>query len=517
MMTLKYLAHSSFLIGCGDLTLIFDPWLKGPAYSRQWYLWPLPADDGNTKNADAILISHGHEDHLHIESLQEFEKTLHIFFPFQWRDGIKPFLKTLGFKKITEAVSFKTYNIKNVKITYIGFSLESVIVLEYGDEVLVNINDALNSNHETAVNFILKEIKKKWPKINYLLSGWSGASYFPNQIRYPGKNNVEIGQLREQYFANNFCRFTNYLQPKFAIPFVPGFVLLKKENQWINHIKFPRENVHSYYKNLFNNNSEIKFIISYPGDIIENGQLKKYSFLHDIPEKEQYTFAYDHYRKQISESNTIGLLKDNEIDKLINDLRYWINFNKQLYHKNVLEDAAFSIRIEDAKENDFINIYFSDNRFIVERSNKPLDGRRLQINTTGEKLIYALKKIWGGDIITIGYGLTVDIYDQLTLEKNLDIVCVRLITRYPIARKDLVKFPLRALKYYTQNPKLTSIWLKQKMQLKPYVNKYPYNERDHWMTYNKCDLCAVCKMPDINFDIYVTTDNSENTVLGHVL
>lgn len=164
-----------------------------------------------------------------------------------------------------------------------------------------------------------------------------------------------------------------------------------------------------------------------------------------------------------------------------------------------------------------INIYFSDNSFILERSNKPLDGRRLQINTTGEKLIYALKKIWGGDIITIGYGLTVDISDQLTLEKNLDIVCVRLITRYPIARKDLVKFPLRALKYYTHNPKLTSIWLKQKMQLKPYVNKYPYNERDHWMTYNKCDLCAVCKMPDINLDVYVTADNSENKVLGHVL
>ena len=124
------------------------------------------------------------------------------------------------------------------------------------------------------------------------------------------------------------------------------------------------------------------------------------------------------------------------------------------------------------------------------------------INTTGEKLIYALKKEWGGDIITIGYGLTVDIYDQLTLEKNLDIVCVRLITRYPIARKDLRKYPIRALKYYTSNPRLTSLWLKQKIHLKSYVNKYPYNERDHWLTYNKCDLCAVCKMPNINLEVF---------------
>ena len=501
-MTITYLAHSSFLIKCGDLTLVFDPWLKGPSYSKQWFLWPLPPEKIDFNIVDVILISHGHEDHLHIESLNEFEKSSHIFFPFQWRKGIKPFLKTLGFKKITEAVSFRTYFIKDVKITYIGFSLESVIVVEYDGEVLVNINDALNSNHESAVNFMLKEINAKWPKIDYLLSGWSGASYFPNQIRYPGKNDIEIGRLREQYFANNFCRFTNFLQPKFSIPFVPGFVLLKKENQWINHIKFPRENVNNYYVNLFKIQSDINFIIAYPGDSIEKGELKKLSYLHEIPEKDQYTFAYKHYSKQILESNSIGSLDKNENDKLVNDLRYWINSNKQLYHQKVLQDTVFSIRLEDAKENNFINIFYSENKFIVERSNTPLNDRRLLINTTGEKLIYALKKEWGGDIITIGYGLTVDIYDQLTLEKNLDIVCVRLITRYPIARKDLRKYPIRALKYYTSNPRLTSLWLKQKIHLKSYVNKYPYNERDHWLTYNKCDLCAVCKMPNINLEVF---------------
>jgi hypothetical protein len=110
--------------------------------------------------------------------------------------------------------------------------------------------------------------------------------------------------------------------------------------------------------------------------------------------------------------------------------------------------------------------------------------------------------MWGGDVITSGYALTVDVYDELTLEKNLDIVCVRLITRYPMARKDLLKYPFRALKFYAFNPKSTSLWIKQKIVLKPYVNKFPFNERDHWITYNKCDLCAVCKMPQINLSAY---------------
>jgi hypothetical protein len=61
-----------------------------------------------------------------------------------------------------------------------------------------------------------------WPKIDFLLSGWSGAGYFPNKVRYKNKNDREVGQIREQYFADNFCKFTKYLQPDISIPFAPG-------------------------------------------------------------------------------------------------------------------------------------------------------------------------------------------------------------------------------------------------------------------------------------------------------
>ena len=37
--------------------------------------------------------------------------------------------------------------------------------------------------------------------------------------------------------------------------------------------------------------------------------------------------------------------------------------------------------------------------------------------------------------------------------------------------------------------------IKQKILMKAAVNKYPYNERDHWISYSKCELCKVCNMP----------------------
>src|SRR5712675_813137 len=131
MIKLEYLAHSSFLATCGNTQLLFDPWLKGAAYYNQWYLWPPAWKQPEEINPDVILISHGHEDHLHHESLKSISKSAHVFFPFQWRAGIKSYLRHLGFKKITEAVSFRTYRIKDVTITYISYSLESVIVIEY--------------------------------------------------------------------------------------------------------------------------------------------------------------------------------------------------------------------------------------------------------------------------------------------------------------------------------------------------------------------------------------------------
>jgi hypothetical protein len=502
MIQLKYLAHSSFLVECGKTKIVFDPWLKGPSYLKQWYLWPLPPEECENLKADIILISHGHDDHFHPETLKALDKSAHVFFPFQWKSGIKPYLNHLGYNQVTEAVALKTYTIKDIEITFIGYSLESVIIIKYKNEVVVNINDALNSNHENAANFIMKEIKTRWPKIDYMISGWSGASYFPNQVRYPGKNDIEIGKLREQYFANNFFRFTNYLQPKYAISVPPGFVLLKKSTRWINHVKFPRTKLGGYYKEHFKNTEATAFFTPFPGDIIEDGKMDKRSNLHNFSEEEQYDCAYKHYEKEMEEADTIDYVSEADVATLVNQLTFWMNYNKVLYHPIILKDSLFSIKLEDTNIESYLNISFTDNKFVVKHSNSPSEDRRLLITTSAKKLLISLGRVWGGDILTIGYGITVDAYDLLTLEKNLDIVCMRLITRYPIAKKDMPKEPFRVLKFYAQNPKITTFWLKQKMILKPYVNKYPFNERDHWLTYNKCNLCAVCKMPEIDLQAY---------------
>lgn len=65
---------------------------------------------------------------------------------------------------------------------------------------------------------------------------------------------------------------------------------------------------------------------------------------------------------------------------------------------------------------------------------------------------------------------------------------------FPMFREDFKNRGGRILKCYFTNPSIANLWISQKIKLSPNVNKYPFNERDHWITYNKCDLCKVCKM-----------------------
>jgi hypothetical protein len=500
-MKLEYISHSCFVIETNNTRVAFDPWISPTAYHKQWYLHPKPVNAEPAVESDIVLISHGHEDHLNHDSLKFINKDAHIFFPFQWRKGIDDYLHHVGFQKVTEAVSFKTYNHKNISITYLGYSLESVIVVECEGFVIVNINDALNSNHETAVAYLLKEIKSRWPKIDFLLSGWSGAGYFPNKVHYQGKDDVEVARIREQYFANNFCRFTKYLQPEIAIAFAPGFVLLSDENRWINEIKFPREILPGYYSEHFEKDSPIQFPLAYPGDYFIDKEFHKTSSYHNFSsEKEIYSNLDSLFKDEIAQANKIEYVSNEEVNVLEHTLTYWLNRNKSLYHADVIHDAVFSIMLKDVQELNYFNICFKDDEAIVCRRDKPAHNDKLIIETKAALLALNLSKEWGGDLLSIGYGINVEVFDELSLEKNLDLVCVRLISRFPNFKDDFLSHSPRALKYYFSNPGLTNLWLTQKLKLKPYVNKYPFNERDHWITYNKCDLCKVCNMPEVDFN-----------------
>ena len=501
-MKIEYVCHSCLYIDTGDTTIAFDPWYNGSAYYNQWHVFPKPVNTGMLESVKNILITHGHEDHLHENTLKLLPKDARVFYPYQWRNGIESFFGTIGFNNLTEAVSFKEYQVSpTTKITYIGFALESLVVIECNDKVIVNLNDALNSHHQNVVEMFLREIIKRWPKIDYLFSGWSGAGYFPNTVHYKTKNDYEIGQIREQYFANHFCKIVKRLNPKVAIPFAPGFVLLSPDKRWINEVKFPREVLAGYYKEHYDPDNKIDFKVIYPGDYFLDDQFHKTSPCYAQMVDGSLNHTVDQvYAKEIEQSKIVEYIDERDVEVLTGKMDKYLNENARLFDEVVLKDARFAVRLNDLKKNSFFNISYTSNRFNVSRSNGFLEDNKLLIRTNSKLLNFSLDSEWGGDALTIGYGIDVDVFEESTLEKNLDIVCVRLLTRYPTASENLVKHPFRAMKYFITNPLLSQLAIKQKFLMRSQVNKFPYNERDHWVSYSKCDLCKVCDMPLLSFE-----------------
>src|SRR5262245_24677432 len=110
-MRITYISHACLYVETSDAKILIDPWFEGPAYQDQWYVFPKPVNTEALKQADFILCTHGHEDHLHAPTLATLNKNARIFYPYQWKDGIGTFLSELGYSDFTEAISFRSYPI----------------------------------------------------------------------------------------------------------------------------------------------------------------------------------------------------------------------------------------------------------------------------------------------------------------------------------------------------------------------------------------------------------------------
>jgi len=68
----RYFAHACCEIRFAGRSLFTDPWLTGPAFSRGWWLDPLPPRGwlDRLSDADWIYISHNHSDHLNEHTLR---------------------------------------------------------------------------------------------------------------------------------------------------------------------------------------------------------------------------------------------------------------------------------------------------------------------------------------------------------------------------------------------------------------------------------------------------------------
>src|SRR5215475_5155373 len=450
-MKIEYIGHACLSIDTGKMKIATDPWFYGPAYCGQWHIFPKPVNTAALNHVDVIALSHGHEDHMHVQSLERLVGDKLVFYPYFWFGGTKEYLQSLGFGKVTEAIPYKSYRVDGeTTITYFTNSLDSIIIIENKGEVLVNVNDALHSSTADVIARYVEAIRNRWPRIDYVFCGFGGASNFPNCFHVPGKDDLAIGRLREQVFAHNFCRIVSGLKPRIAVPFAADFALLSPTQRWINDIRFPRSLMGEYYEQNFGQSSdgrEVKILDMYPGDALEGLQLRAASPYRSVMKDGALGHLIDkQYAEEISALKNPGRLTERQVEGLRAQILKNVSERAAATPRERLDRIVFSVRVNDVAERNCFNVAFRGGQASVERSAEPIPESLLVVDTNSRIMNYSFDSEWGGEALGIGYGCEIQIADRETVRAELDRACIQLLHRLPVFRSHMLRSPLRALR-----------------------------------------------------------------------
>ncbi len=498
-MKITYISHATLLIEVAGVKIVTDPWVKGSSYCDQWHLFPKSLSPDLIRDADFVLYSHGHEDHLHQASLQTINKNAKLFYPYSWYGGTTTFFKELGFNHVKEVLNEETVNLNDrIRVTYLSNNLDNVIVIEANGQVIVNVNDALPSASPLMIARFISKINQRWKKIDYVFSSYGGASYFPNTVHFSEKNDIEIGETRELFFVNNFCKIISGLNPAFAVPFATDFVLLDDNQRWINKIKFPREKIRDFYHNYTGGSTSVKVIEAYPNDYFSDMQFQQASPYHAKKSVKPLLESIDEdYTEEIRAKKNLKTLNSDELLAIVEKTKTHILHKQYIIPESARKNIKFSIRITDAAGDNVITVNFrnASTEFEVSaRAGKEID---LLIEIKSRTLAYAIDNEWGGDAIIIGYGAEVFIYNADSVKYEYENYCVRLLSRYPNTKEYLKKSPGRALKYLlsdeTKRKNLVNKILGNKSAIIDYTDSL-LSQRDLWLTKGKCDVCKACNI-----------------------
>lgn len=495
-MNIRYIGHAALCIEAGGLAIVTDPWFQGPAYCGQWHIFPKPVGTQRAEQADVILISHGHEDHLHGPTLSGMRKDARVFYPYGWYGGIREYLRGLGYAEITEAMTGRTYALREgTYVTYIANNLDSINVIEHQGEIIVNVNDALHAYHPNVIAAFTAMIRERWPTIDAVFCGFGGASYFPNTIHVPGKDDTEVARAREQWFVHSFCRIVEALAPRVAVPFAADFVLLEPWQRWINTVRFPRHRIGEYFRRYFPDAAQRTAILDmYPGDILEGTRLDASSpYRSRIIDGDAGQLLEEQYGEEMVRRHTTFHITEKQAGALEEDLRENIRHRAPLFSREKLAGLRFTVRVTDVADRPCYTVAFEEREPVVRRAQKPDSDGIVVIETTSEILRCSFGSDWGGDAITIGYGAEVFVREESTVEQGLDAVCVRLLTRHPSTTRHMVREPLRAARFLANNP-LTRSWAVRQLRSGGPATQEVAARKD-WLRRTKCEICGICDLP----------------------
>uniref|UniRef100_A0A8D0BJC8 Cytidine monophosphate-N-acetylneuraminic acid hydroxylase n=1 Tax=Salvator merianae TaxID=96440 RepID=A0A8D0BJC8_SALMN len=232
-----YLTHACMDLKLGEIRMIFDPWLTGPAFARGWWLLHEPPSDWLERlcRADLIYISHMHSDHLSYPTLKylaERRPDVPIFVgkterPVFWylsQSGIKlTNINIIPFgvwQQVDENLRFM------ILMDGVHPEMDTCIIVEYKGHKILNTVDCTRPNGG-----------KLPEKVDLMMSDFAGgASGFPMVFsggQFTEEWKARFIKIERKKLLNYKAQLVMDLKPKIYCPFAGYFVEAHPSDSYI--------------------------------------------------------------------------------------------------------------------------------------------------------------------------------------------------------------------------------------------------------------------------------------------
>ncbi|XP_071396679.1 cytidine monophosphate-N-acetylneuraminic acid hydroxylase [Centroberyx affinis] len=235
--TVTYFTHACMELKLGERRFVFDPWLKGPAFARGWWLLHEPPADCLDRlcAADLIYISHMHSDHLSYPTLKVLSERRPDI-PIYVGDTSRPVFWYLEQSQVKltniKVVPFGVWQNIDEQLRFMILmdgvhpEMDTCIIVEYKGHMILNTVDCTRPNGGRLPH-----------GVDLMMSDFAGgASGFPMTFeggKYTEPWKAEFIKTERKKLLNYKAQLVKSLQPRIYCPFAGYFVEAHPSDSYI--------------------------------------------------------------------------------------------------------------------------------------------------------------------------------------------------------------------------------------------------------------------------------------------
>ena len=399
-MRVSFVGHASILVEEKGVSVLSDPWWRGPCFGAQWWNKPEPAIEllADRPPPDYIYISHGHHDHLHPGTLKSLDRRSKVLVAREL--DIAEGIRHLGFE-VMELDADKSYPLSDdlTASLWPTHSDDTLLALEGATETCLNLNDALHSAPRDVQSRFIDKLNERFPDPDYVFCGYGIASHFPNCYRIPGKDDAATAVQRQIHFNAQWAYIMHGLQPKYGFPFAANLVFFEDDLCGLNEAVHNGERPTERYRALYDAPAGQLIDIA-PGFQVEDGRItadRRYEPL-------DYTQLAADNPQSVTRANTYFAPSDEQLDELTHLLQANIDLCKP-YLLEYRDDYVFEVLLKGTA-NGFVITKHGDD--IALACCREMDASRpacdVSFSTRAVYLRRSLAEAYGAEVLFVGSG-----------------------------------------------------------------------------------------------------------------